>query len=1025
MRKERILAVIMSVLLALSMIPATVFAAELSTLDGKVKIQGTVAEGRTLSAEFKEVKPEGLTEDDVTYLWERKTTEDEEAEKAGEKPELKELGKDKNYVVTQDDIGSKIVLTITGKEENGYTGSLKVVSDTVIDAQTAADQEAKKAEENLAAADNTAETEQQDTEENTEASEQQNTDETQAQDTDTSAGAEEAPQTDVTENTDESYQEDSAEAGNESVEGIPAATTDEEKQQGESAGTESVDGIPEATEDGTYGQTTDTINNTDSENDNDTGDNAEEAVPAAGILVGDGSSEVVDFGTVISGQEDNVQAQYVTVTNTGNTALNFTEISPEHFMVQDISDPMEQNSSQQLWIVPRAGVEAGSYDDVITYTSEEGIEVSFEAKMTVVAAGNDVKDENGQDDQKTDTDNTSEPTADDQNKGDETPADSTTDPSNGANTSEDGNNGSTTTEVTLAVDDTVAESGLTFKSTESQQIAVKNNSAQAVTVAASSTGAAPAVTIDPSEQEIPAGESATFTVTPAENLATDTPYPDNILFADKNNSDNKIIVPVNVTIPAPAVSNVTADKTLAEFGPLVVGYTELPEAEKITLKNEGNADADLSEAVSSAGTAQGQYFDITWQAQTVKSGDSVLFTIQPKMNLTANATETFTITDNTTGNTIPITATVTVNSPSHSLDLSKTTLDFATAKKGYGEVAAQQFTVTNNGNVTETLEQPALTNFTVSVDPSQLTLAPGAKAVYTVQPKTGLDVGAYSETIKVSSDKSVAVNFQVVKGNAVLTKIQQPAAVTGLANGTKKAASSLKLPATVVIETTEGSMKAAVSWDVKGSSYKQSNTDAQKFAVSGTVTLPSGVDNDNKISLAISIEVSVNAYSAKVASAENNKITGIDVNGVYTTQTKISFTAVGAGMDNNSPKKGDTRYVPQSWTVINTNVWNAAPYTASFGLAQSGDYTLKVAFAQQQYDGSSWKATGTTDTRQVAFSITKAKVTAPGTNLTPAANRKSSVKTGDNTPILPFVCILIVAAGAIGGVVFYKKKNKK
>ncbi len=48
--------------------------------------------------------------------------------------------------------------------------------------------------------------------------------------------------------------------------------------------------------------------------------------------------------------------------------------------------------------------------------------------------------------------------------------------------------------------------------------------------------------------------------------------------------------------------------------------------------------------------------------------------------------------------------------------------------------------------------------------------------------------------------------------------------------------------------------------------------------------------------LLLSVEVSVNAYSAKVASAENNKITGIDVNGVYTTQTtKISFTAVGAG----------------------------------------------------------------------------------------------------------------------------------
>lgn len=1013
MRKERILAVIMSVLLTLSMIPATVFAAEIPALDGKLKIQGTAAEGRTLSAEFKEVKPEGVTEDDVAYLWERKTVEDEETEKAGEKPELKELGKDKTYTVTQDDIGSKIVLTVTGKEENGYTGSLKVVSDTVIDAQTAADQEAKAAEEKAAAADTA------------EQQAAQETENEQSQNTDASADTEETTQTGVSEDTDTTYQEDSTQAGTENIEGIPAATTDEEKQQSESAGSESVDGIPEATEDGTYGQTNDAADTADSQENNDTG-KMETPTADASIVIGDGNSEVVDFGTVISGQEDSIQAQYVTVTNTGNTTLNFTDISPEHFMVQDISDPMEQNSSQQLWIVPRAGIAAGEYDDTITYTSEEGVEVSFEAKMTVEAAKDNAQNGNGQDDQKTDTGNTSDPTADDQNKGDETPADSTTDPSNDANTSDGGNNGSTTTEVTLAVDDTVAESGLTFKSTESQQITVKNNSAQAVTVAASSTGAAPAVTIDPSEQEIPAGESATFTVTPAENLVTDTPYPDNILFADKNNSDNRIIVPVNVTIPAPAASNVTRyPEEGPDFGPLVVGYTELPVAETITLKNEGDADADLSEAVSSAGTAQGQYFDITWQAQTVKSGDSVLFTIQPKMNLTANATETFTITDNTTGNPIPITATVTVNPASHSLDVSEPVLDFTAAKQGYGEIAPREFMVTNNGNVTETLEQPTLTNFTVSVN--QLTLAPGATAVYTVQPKTGLDVGAYSENLKISSslNKSITVNLQVVKGNAVLTKIQQPAAVTGLANGTKKDASSLKLPSTVVVETTEGSMKAAVSWNVKEASYKQFSTDAQKFTVAGTVTLPSGVDNDNKISLATSVEVSVNAYSAKVASAENNKITGIDANGVYTTQTKISFTAVGAGMDNNSPKKGDTRYVPQSWTVINTNVWNAAPYTASFGLAQSGDYTLKVAFAQQQYDGSSWKATGTMDTRQVSFSIAKAKVTAPGTNLTPAVNRKSSVKTGDNTPILPFVCILIIAAGAIGGVVFYKKKNKK
>lgn len=103
---------------------------------------------------------------------------------------------------------------------------------------------------------------------------------------------------------------------------------------------------------------------------------------------------------------------------------------------------------------------------------------------------------------------------------------------------------------------------------------------------------------------------------------------------------------------------------------------------------------------------------------------------------------------------------------------------------------------------------------------------------------------------------------------------------------------------------------------------------------------------------------------------------------------------------------------------------DAAPYTASFGLAKSGDYTLKVNFEQQKYDGNSWQPTNTTDTRQVSFSITKANVTAPGANLTPAISKTGAVKTGDSTQILPFICILIIAAGAIGGVVFYKKKNK-
>ena len=199
MRKERVLAVIMSVLMALSMLPITVFAAETTALNGKLNIQGIAAEGKTLSADFKNVDTEGLTEDDVTYLWSRKTFDDEAAENAGEMPELKELGKEKTYTVTKEDIGSKIVLTITGKEENGYSGTLTVTSDEVVDAESGATAEAQKKDASE------------------ETGEDQTTDEENTDDQQDSADS----------------TEDTEAAGAETVDEIPPATSDDQQTEGQ------------------------------------------------------------------------------------------------------------------------------------------------------------------------------------------------------------------------------------------------------------------------------------------------------------------------------------------------------------------------------------------------------------------------------------------------------------------------------------------------------------------------------------------------------------------------------------------------------------------------------------------------------------------------------------------------------------------------------------------------------------------------------------------------------------------------
>ena len=465
---------------------------------------------------------------------------------------------------------------------------------------------------------------------------------------------------------------------------------------------------------------------------------------------------------------------------------------------------------------------------------------------------------------------------------------------------------------------------------------------------------------------------------------------------------------------------------MVDFGAVIEGYGEAPAEKSVTLTNHGTEEAALSQPASENGDFQ--FFDAVLADQKIGAGESTTLILRPRTGLAAGSyQESFMVADETSGKKIEITASLTVEAVNHSLSAAPSELDFASAKKGYGQIEAQQVTVTNNGNVTETLVQPAGKNFEVSkVEASALTLQPGDSVSFTVRPKTGLDVNTYQETVEVASESAKTgfkAVFQVIKGSASLTKIQTPADITGLANGTKKDAKSLKLPSVVVIETTSGNMNAAVSWDVKNCSYDPSGTDAQSFRVQGTVKLPEGVDNDKNLELKTSVKVSVKAYTSKTVSADQNKITGIEYNGVYTTQSRISFTAVGAGMDNASPRKGDTRYLPLNWTVINTNNWDAAPYTATFGLAQSGDYTLKVTFQLQTYDGKTWKSSETYDTKSVPFTISKAKVTAPGQNLTPAANRKNAVKTGDDSPIAVFVVILVVAAAAIAGVIIYRKKK--
>ena len=108
--------------------------------------------------------------------------------------------------------------------------------------------------------------------------------------------------------------------------------------------------------------------------------------------------------------------------------------------------------------------------------------------------------------------------------------------------------------------------------------------------------------------------------------------------------------------------------------------------------------------------------------------------------------------------------------PSYGISASPAALDFGSKTAGYTEApAAQTVTLTNTGNQNVTVDLPTSTNYIITAGEGftndTATLAPNGTAAFTVQPKTGLGAGDYSETLTISgsdgTSASVKLSFTV------------------------------------------------------------------------------------------------------------------------------------------------------------------------------------------------------------------------------------------------------------------------
>lgn len=1005
MKKSRVLAVVMAVLMMVTLLPSMVFATAVpsGTLDGKLKVKGTLAIGSTLSADYSKVKPEGITDDNVSFSWSLKDGD-----------LLTEVGTDKTYKIDEKDLGLPIVLKITGKEETGVSGELTVTTQEVSETEEEAKALAEKKKEEAKAAG-----EDPDAEESEASESSENTPDTEAgtseepdsaQPEETIEPAEETESADVQENTHVQENTDAQE---------PADTQEPAENSvievnGEQSGPQNTDEADTSGDSQT--ETPDSVDTAA-----DASEKNEEPTYSASAYTEDGSG-ILDFGSVEEGYTEIPEAQMVTITNNGTGDLNFKEIAPENFMAADINDaPLKSGESVTVWVKPREGLKAGEYKDLITYQTEEGADVLFEADFTVKEPENK-KAEDHENNEQTDPGETSDPAAEKIYK-------LTADPTE------------------LPFDDLTA--GYEKVETTST-VTIKNEGTEAVTLVQPESeffDIAPVSEVESSGNiQLAQGGEQTFTVQPKLGLsAKDDPYVEELVFASDESTEASATVTASVMVKTETPKTVTATvkpEGPLSFGTLEQGYETAPDAQPVTVKNTG------TEAIRIQLSVPEDYAVGEPSAEVLNPGDeAATFTVQPKTGLQAgDHSGMISVTDQNTGNALgEVRLEFTVSEPEPEPDpdpepepgLSVTdSLEFGTKEEGYKELPDEQtVTVTNTGNTKIVLKQPSSNAYTIGTL-SATELEAGDNATFSVQPVSGLSQGEYLEDIVIANDANVEayvnVHFSVTKKKADngekannLTGIKKPSDIKDLPNGTQKTQKALKLPGTVKITTTKGEQKASVKWDVKGSSYDPSSAERQIFNVKGTVILPDGVKNPNKISTVIAVSITVNGYQGTEAAASDNKITGIDSNGKYDTNTKITFTAAGAGMDNTNPRKGDTRYQPKSWKITETRTWDGEPYTATFRVSKPGKYTLKVTFGQQKYDGSSWKDTGTQSESTVTFTVSQAAVlTATPSPAVTQTNQKSAVQTGDSTPIMTFVIILIVAVVCIGGILVYRKKKK-
>ena len=182
-------------------------------------------------------------------------------------------------------------------------------------------------------------------------------------------------------------------------------------------------------------------------------------------------------------------------------------------------------------------------------------------------------------------------------------------------------------------------------------------------------------------------------------------------------------------------------------------------------------------------------------------------------------------------------------------------------------------------------------------------------------------------------------------------------------------------------------------------------------AVSGNVSFADGFRWKTTFTMPAT-DVSVRSTYKDGPSVNDNVILDLQAGGEYYIGDTIKFTASGAGMGNTNPNPGDYRYRPSAYQISNVSGVLQSPYSISMAIKEAGEYTVKITYNKDIFDGTNWISDGTTDTKSVSFKVIP---------------KSAAVQTGDETPIAMVIALAVVSCAVflILLVVFIRRRKNR